>query len=207
MPGGRDAGHHLNHPLFRPFMKRTLKTFFYMTSFLLFVCSYSIAGEFKVLKVYDGDTIKVEGYGTRIKVRLAGIDAPEIFGDKKGMGQPYGHEARTYLQKLIFNKMIDIKGYGRDKHNLILGRVFFADEDINLAMVKAGLAEVYRGPPPEDLDLEPFWQAEKEVRALKKGMWVQEDSYVSPEAWRSKMGRGKIACLMILYGICGHYNK
>ena len=54
----------------------------------------------------------------------------------------------------------------------------------NLEMVKAGLAEVYRGIAPKKFDLAPYWQAEKEAREAKKGMWSLGDKYVSPKEWR-----------------------
>ena len=36
---------------------------------------FSLAGQFKVTKVYDGDTVKAEGHDIEIKIRLVGIDA------------------------------------------------------------------------------------------------------------------------------------
>jgi endonuclease YncB( thermonuclease family) len=51
-------------------------------------------------------------------------------------------------------------------------------------MVKAGLAEVYRGTPAKGLNMEPYWKAEEEARRAGKGMWVQGDKYVSPRDWR-----------------------
>jgi len=35
-------------------------------------------------------------------------------------------------------------------------------------MIRAGLAEVYRGGRPPGLDLEPFWLAEKEAREAEE---------------------------------------
>ena len=56
--------------------------------------------------------------------------------------------------------------------------------NVNLEMVKAGLAEVYRGTPAQGQDVGPYWQAENEVRKSGKGMWVLGDKYVSPREWR-----------------------
>ena len=53
-----------------------------------------------------------------------------------------------------------MKSYGTDRHDRILGVVFVDGKNVNLEMVKAGLAEVYRGKPAGELDLEPYWQAE-----------------------------------------------
>jgi len=89
---------------------------------------------------------------------------------------------------LVLNKTVDIKGYGLDRYERLLGVVFLNGKNINLEMIQAGLAEVYRGKPPGALDLGPFWQAEKEAREAKRGMWAQGEKYVSPREWR-KMNR------------------
>ena len=41
---------------------------------------------------------------------------------------------------------------------------------MNLEMVKAGLAEVYRGKTAGGLDLEPYWKAEAEAKKAGIGM-------------------------------------
>jgi micrococcal nuclease len=50
----------------------------------------------QVDRVSDGDTVTaVSSEGTKLRIRLLGIDAPEIpHGPKPG--QPYGEEARDY---------------------------------------------------------------------------------------------------------------
>ena len=44
--------------------------------FLLVVSANSLAGQFKVTHVTDGDTVHIAGNGGKIKIRLVGIDAP-----------------------------------------------------------------------------------------------------------------------------------
>jgi len=55
--------------------------------------------------------------------------------------------------------MVDIKSYGQDRYGRTLAVVFVDGKNVNLEMIKAGLAEVYRGPPASSLDLDPFWNA------------------------------------------------
>jgi micrococcal nuclease len=55
-------------------------------------------------------------------------------------------------------------------------------------MVKAGLAEVYRGTPAKGQNMEPYWKAEEEARKAGRGMWVLGDKYVSPREWRKEHG-------------------
>jgi len=56
-------------------------------------------------------------------------------------------------------------------------------------MVKAGLAEVYRGRLPKALDSTPYLQAEAEARGAKRGMWSLGDEYISPKEWRKRHKR------------------
>jgi len=154
---------------------------------LLVLPTISIAGQFKTTRVTDGDTIKVSGDGSKITIRLVGIDAPETSKKKNQPGQPFSQKSTKYLASLVLNKTVDVKSYGTGRYGRTLGVVFVNGIDINLEMVKAGLAEVYRGPPAKGLDLKPYWKAEKEARDVGRGMWSLGDKYVSPREWR----RGK----------------
>lgn len=155
-----------------------------LAAFMFLMPSFSSAGQFKVTRVYDGDTVKAEGHEIEIKVRLVGIDSPETSKKKRDPGQPYSQRAKKYLAKMVLNKVVDIKGYGVGPFNRPLVVIYLNGKNINLEMVKAGLAEVYRGRAPHKFPLLPYWQAEKEARDDKRGMWSQGDEYVSPKAWR-----------------------
>jgi endonuclease YncB( thermonuclease family) len=144
-----------------------------------------LAAEYTVLRVYDGDTIKARGHYVEIKVRLAGIDAPETSKGRRKSGQPYGQQAKKHLEGLILNKTVAITGYDLDVQNQLLGVVYLEGRNINMAMVRSGLAEVYRGKHPYGFDLEPYRNAEKEAKEAKRGMWRLGDKYISPRAWRS----------------------
>lgn len=50
----------------------------------------------KCIKVYDGDTLTVRYKGEKIKIRLVGIDAPEL-------QQEYGYEAKKILSMWTIN--------------------------------------------------------------------------------------------------------
>ena len=85
------------------------------------------------------------------------------------------------------NKSVDVKSYGTDRYGRTLAVVFVDGKNVNLEIVKAGLAEVYRGRPAKGLDMEPYWKAEKEAREACREMWSLGDKYISPREWR----RGK----------------
>jgi endonuclease YncB( thermonuclease family) len=147
-------------------------------SFFLIPVAISLAGEFYVIKVYDGDTILVDKMGKKYKIRLVGIDAPED-------DQPFSDKATKYLTNLCLNHTADIESYGTDRYRRTLGVVIlFNTTDAGLKMIEAGLAEVYRGRPPKGLDLRPYKEAEHKARKNKLGMWGQGGKYISPKDWR-----------------------
>jgi len=63
-----------------------------------------------VERVSDGDTVAaISENGTKLRIRLLGIDAPEIAHGTKP-GQPYGEEARDYFDRLIGGKTVPVDG-------------------------------------------------------------------------------------------------
>ncbi len=139
--------------------------------------------KFRVLKIYDGDTIKVTGLDLTFKIRLVGIDCPETgYGNR--LAQPFSQKAKFYLKNLLNNKTIDIKSYGTGGYNRQLAEVFVNGKNINLEMVRAGFAEVYKGKRPKTLDSAIYLKEESRAKKEKKGMWRQGSSYSSPKQWR-----------------------
>jgi endonuclease YncB( thermonuclease family) len=172
-------------------MKKFHKIISLLVSFLFIFPTLSLAGEFIVTRVYDGDTILVtrDRTDTR-KVRLVGIDAPETSRKKYELGQTYSQQSKKYLTSLVLNRTVTVISYDLDVYNVVLGVVIWEGININLEMVRSGLAEVYRGNSPKGLDLEPYWKAEKEAKAAMRGMWILADKYVSPKEWRRMQREG-----------------
>ena len=127
------------------------------------------AGEYQVSRVIDGDTIEVKKGAVKLTVRLVGIDAPEVSHKKHEPGQAYSQQATKHLAKLALNRSADVKSFSADRYGRILGEIFVDGNSINLEMVKAGLAEVYRGTPASGHNMEPYWKAEEEARRAVKG--------------------------------------
>ena len=100
-----------------------------------------------VIKVYDGDTITVDidlGLGVWLrgqKIRLAGIDTPEMRGDEKEEGR----KVRDIVRDLILNEDITIRTYRdkRGKYGRWLADVHYEGLFINEWLLEAGHAKVY----------------------------------------------------------------
>ncbi len=165
---------------------------------LLLAPSLLWAGSFTVVWVYDGDTIKVAGKNKTVRIRLIGIDAPETSKGKKVPGQPYSQKAKKRLLELVLKKTVSLKEYGVDVYNRILAEVFVATPfdlrnkvstktlNVNLQLVREGLAEVYQGRMQDDFRPAPYRQAQAQAERSGQGMWRQGDKYVSPRVWKHR---------------------
>jgi micrococcal nuclease len=165
-------------------MKSLVRIILLLITSLLFISARSYAAQCKVTYVFDGDTLLCRLSDISIKVRLAGIDAPETSNNKTGTGQRFGQQAKKYLAKKVLNRVVFIKRYGLDTYNRILGELFIDSKNVNLEMIQMGLAEVYKGELPEGFGLHPFIAAEKEAKEKLKGIWSLGDRYISPSRWR-----------------------
>jgi micrococcal nuclease len=100
---------------------------------------HAVAFSAVVAHVSDGDTLWVrpidEAGGRRkpVKVRLLGIDAPEIC-------QPWGTSARDALSARVSGRRVEVPVRGRDEHGRSLGTVLLDGENINAWLVAQGHA-------------------------------------------------------------------
>lgn len=112
--------------------------------------------EAKVVKVYDGDTCTcVVDLGfkisTKIKVRLVGIDTPEV-RTKDLEEKAKGIATRDWLREKILDKKVLLHTKKRGKFGRWLGTIWTINEDkpefensYNKQLIKEGLAKEYWG--------------------------------------------------------------
>jgi endonuclease YncB( thermonuclease family) len=160
-----------------------LMNFTYLKAFawgLLFASSMASAELLTgtVTSVYDGDTITLHIEAGTKKIRLAGIDAPEI-------KQPYGIASREALRQDVLNKLVTVDTTKLDKYGRSVGKVLLDGEDINLKQVIRGLAWVYTDYIKElsAEDRELYLAAEKASSDDHIGLWW-DDQPVAPWAYR-----------------------
>ena len=115
----------------------------------------------------------------RYDVRLLGVDPPEIprpgrAGVQPTEGQPFGPEAFSYLRDLLTNKQVRLETYGKDRSGRTLGVVWLGDINVNLTLVKEGLAWVSPRIPVTKVRVE-LEVAERQARVGKYGLWALPD--------------------------------
>ena len=130
----------------------------------------------RVVGVIDGDTIRITRNLKSVKVRLYGVDCPEI-------NQDGGKEARSLVRRLAFGRVVHIESKGKDRYKRIIGRVYLlSGNTLSRELVKAGRCWWYRKYAPDDQYLK---ELEAEARAEKRGLWADLSS-VSPWEWRKQ---------------------
>lgn len=103
----------------------------------------------KVLEVYDGDTLTLDtdlGFDVHLitKVRLEGINTPEVRGAEKVEGLKVRDYVRTLLPP---DREVVLVSKSREKYGRWLGRVYFVSEghlvDLSQHLLSQGMAEEY----------------------------------------------------------------
>lgn len=133
-----------------------------------------------VIAVHDGDTITLRIESDQKKIRLAGIDAPEL-------NQHYGVESRVALREVVLHRKVQVETSKTDKYGRVVGRVILDGRDINLNQVQSGMAWVYRAYLKElsKEDRVVYLEAEAQSKAIAAGLWG-ESNLVAPWIWREK---------------------
>ena len=133
----------------------------------------------RITHVTDGDTLTlVTADQQRHTVRLAGIDAPE-------RNQPFGQESRSHLAALALNKPATVESHKQDRYGRLVAKVVVDGTDINLALIRSGLAWHYKEYQNEQSTVDRYWYAAEELvaRASSRGLWSMGKP-TPPWEWR-----------------------
>lgn len=117
----------------------------------------------RVVGISDGDTINVLSLDKKqTKIRLDSIDAPE-------KNQAFGQASKKYLSSLIFNKKVTFEPHKTDKYGRTVASIWSDNKSVNLEMIKAGMAWVYRKYSDNPI----FYEAEQQAKTSRIGLWSQ----------------------------------
>jgi micrococcal nuclease len=100
-----------------------------------------------IVSVYDGDTCTADidlGFGIWMrgqKLRLSGIDTPELRGEERERGI----EVRDYVRSLILNKevVIETEKDKTGKYGRWLATIYVGDMNLNEELMTNGMAVIY----------------------------------------------------------------
>src|SRR5690606_16357522 len=101
-----------------------------------------------VVKVIDGDTIRVVVDGEEFPVRLIGIDSPETV-DPNRPNQCFGVEASNYLKNLLLDKSVELEAdvSTTDRYGRLLRYVWLNGVLVNEQIVGEGYGYASAYPP------------------------------------------------------------
>jgi micrococcal nuclease len=127
-----------------------------------------------VVSVYDGDSITVRyESGKKARVRLIGIDAPEMTDIPRARASIYAVPCRDYLDGLLAGKhvLLEYDVEKTDHYGRTLAYVFLPGGlMVNEEMLRAGYARLLTVPPNVKY-VDRFRTAQKEARAAGRGLW------------------------------------
>src|SRR5215468_172948 len=100
---------------------------------LLSSIAFGAALRVVVVRVTDDDTIVIQSGEEQYKIRLSGIDAPEI-------RQAFGREARSALAGQVEGKAVVIVWEKKDRYGRLLGTVLLGSVNVNFEQMRGGFA-------------------------------------------------------------------
>jgi endonuclease YncB( thermonuclease family) len=128
-------------------------------------------------RVVDGDTLELHGE----KLRLQGIDAPEMGQTCEASGRPVlcGKLAAEHLDELIGSRPLNCAVEGKDRYGRGLARCRAGDRDVAEAMTRDGWALSDRRYSDGR-----YHGAEAAARAGRRGIWSMR--FEDPAEWRAR---------------------
>lgn len=133
----------------------------------------------RVVRVSDGDTLEVLRGRETVRIRLHGIDCPEL-------GQPFGQRARQRTGDLAMGKTVTVRPVEDDRFGRVVAEILLpGGASLNRKLVEEGLAWWFRQYAPRDVELRLL---EEKARDARRGLWADRHP-VPPWKWRSAGGR------------------
>lgn len=153
-------------------MKRYILSLVVILSCFISADASSLFG--KVIEVNSGDVITIFNLNRPVRVKLMGVDAPE-------MNQAFGDIAKKHLSDLVLEKSVLVEYAGIAADSSLTGRVLLNDADIGAQMIRDGAAwfEPKTGYRLTPTNREVYQQSELAARNEKRGLW-QEENPVAP---------------------------
>lgn len=132
----------------------------------------------RVEYVVDGDTVHVRSSsgGELYKIRLLGIDAPEIC-------QSWGQQARRALDERLAGRQVTVRSADKDDYQRLLATVWLDGQDVGAWMVTQGHAWSYRWRDQAG----PYVRQESDARRQSLGLFSDAGAQ-TPHSFRRRHG-------------------
>jgi len=154
-----------------------MKTLLLLSAALLLILPDSWAARVSgtVTSIHDGDTLTIQepGQPRRSRVRLFGVDTPEV----DFMGVTQGESAilaRDYLRSLLpmgAEVELELSTQGQDRNGRYLAIVHYRGVDINAEMLKSGWASFYVIFPYDKDHIRAYSELSREAFEARRGIF------------------------------------
>ena len=197
---------------------------------LLCISGLAHSDEFttKVIAVLDGDTVLVKRASGLLKIRLAGIDAPE-------KAQTFGETSKRSLSGMVMDKQVRIVSQAMDQYGRMVAHLSINGLDVNAEQIRRGMAwaaagwrQSRRAPAPLAGDYsnlaslaasrqslrdpvhsnKALIALQNEAKQVPRGLWAQSDP-TPPWEWRKlhpsaqSGGMATVAMTQVADASCG----
>ncbi len=126
----------------------------------------------RVVEVIDGDTVDVRISSRMRRVRMVGIDTPEVYGGAECGGRQASRSLRRLLPRGTRVLLLsDTSQDTRDRYGRQLRYVHRSGEDINRAQVRRGWARVYVYDNNPFRRAADYRRAQRGARSGRQGVW------------------------------------
>jgi micrococcal nuclease len=136
---------------------------------------------------HDGDTCSgLTQEGLKVKIRLEGIDAPELESSHRGKhrpGQAFAAQSRDQLKTWVVGQRLAVKITAVDTYNRYVGLIMNGDRSINERLVNEGFAFAYRGRKAS-YSLDWALRAEAAAKKSQLGLWALKEPPLKPDQFR-----------------------
>ena len=131
-----------------------------------------------VTHVADGDTLFVRpaSGGQPVKIRIDGMDAPEIC-------QAYGQASRLALHNRVMGQPVKVDTRRHDNYGRVLARISLQQADVGEWMVRQGHAWSYRFRR----DAGPYAVEEAQAKTAQRGLFADAQA-LQPRDFRKRHG-------------------
>ena len=127
---------------------------------------------YKVMRVIDGDTVRIDYNGKATNVRLIGVDTPETVHPNKPV-EAYGKEASNFTKNLLLGESVYLRfDVDRtDKYGRLLAYLYRAPDGlfVNLEIVRQGYGHAYTQFPFKHMELFRYYG--NRASAAGKGLY------------------------------------
>lgn len=141
-------------------------------------CGQSKTHNTKIIDVHDGDTFTTSD---NKKIRLFGVDTPEIsnqfdgFNQTEGVEQIYARAARDFAANMLLNNEVTIEEMSTDKYSRTVASLQVGAKDLAFELVSHGLARVAYF---DVVDQKSIYYSTK-FDYFQRLVWAQFDAYNS----------------------------